>query len=640
MHVCGIAGWVRHAEGGSDPSADAVGAAMRHRGPDEAGAVALDRTELVFRRLALLDLTAGNQPTADERGRFWSVFNGEIYNHAELRRELIERGHDIRGHGDAELVPHLYEQWGRLSVQRLRGMFALAVYDRETDVLFLARDRFGIKPLHLLRTPRHVIFASEARTVMAATGGLDLDPTSLWQYLSFGYVPDPSTPWRDLVKLPPAHYATVSDGEIRTYRYWQPHLMPGPDRSLHESANDCEAALRDSVARHMVADVPVGAYLSSGVDSGVLAAAAAKLAPLRTFSVGFEKAVGANDELSAARDLAARLGTDHDEEVITESDYVGELLQIVAAQESPLADPSAPALWFLARAASRKVKAVLSGEGADELFAGYPIFRQPQALRAVSLIPAFLQPALSRLAASLPDGIKGKGYIQRGTTPLERRFLGNATIFDHDQKLRLMAPAVAGNTEPRPAFDLVAPHYAAVEGQPDLVRMQAIALQTWLPSSILMKADMMAMAHSLEVRVPFLDPDVYAVAASLPLRHRIAGRETKVALRAAAARMIPADTAHRPKLGFPVPFRTWLDGQLGTWLSELAAAGDTSLLDRQEIAKVLADHAHPNRYRQRWALLVLLLWHQSFADGSAGGRPKYARRTAGRSLLEVPPHLR
>jgi asparagine synthase (glutamine-hydrolysing) len=611
--MCGIAGWVRHAEGGSDPSAEALGAAMRHRGPDEGGGVVLERTQLISRRLALLDLAAGHQPAADERRRFWSVFNGEIYNHAELRRELTARGHDIRGHGDSELIPHLYEQWGVSFVERLRGMFALAVYDWRADELFLARDRFGIKPLFVLRTPRHVLFASEARTVMAATGQLELDPASLWHYLSFGYVPDPATAWRDLVKLPPAHYAMIRGGEIRVNRYWQPCLTPGPDRSLQASADDVEAALHDSVAAHTAADVPVGAYLSSGVDSSLLAAAAARLAPLRTFSIGFERAAGAHNELLAARDLAARLGTDHHEEVITEREYLDALPQIVAAQECPLADPSAPALWFLARAASREVKAVLSGEGADELFAGYPIFRQPQALRPVEVVPAFLRPALGRLADWAPDGIKGKGYLQHGTTRLERRFLGNVPVFDDQQKRRLLAPAVAGSAEPQSSFDLLAPSYAAVAGQPDLVRMQAIMLQTWLPSSILTKADMMAMAHSVEVRVPFLDPRVYAVAASLPLRHRVTGRQTKVALRAAAARLLPADTARRPKLGFPVPFRAWLEGGLGAWLREVAADCDGSLLDRREVDRLLKDSSHPNRHRQQWALLVFLLWRRSFA---------------------------
>lgn len=615
--MCGIAGWVRFAEGASDPSAEAVGAAMRHRGPDEGSEVTVGRAHLVFRRLALLDLAGGHQPATDERNRFWSVFNGEIYNHAELRRELAERGHEISGHGDSVLIPHLYQEWNRSFVDRLRGMFALAIYDRDTDELFLARDRFGIKPLFILRTPAHVLFASEARTVMAATGPLALDPAALWHFLSFGYVPDPATPWRDLAKLPPGHYATVRDGVIRTGRYWRPDLTPGADRELLASADETERVLRDSVAAHMVADVPVGAYLSSGVDSSAIAAAATGLGDLRTFSVGFEMAAGANNELAAARDLAALLGTFHHEEVITERDYLEALPRIVAAQESPLADPSAPALWFLARAASREVKAVLSGEGADELFAGYPIFRQPQALRAFQGMPAPARSALGRFADRLPEGLKGKGYLQRATTPLERRFLGNAPIFDEERKRRLLAPAIDGaaaGAVPMSSFDLLAPHYAEVTGQPDLVRMQSLALRTWLPSDILMKADMMAMAHSLEVRVPFLDREVYAVAASLPLAHRVSADHTKLALRAAAARMLPAETALRPKLGFPVPFRAWLDGQLGASLREFAADCDDALLDRAEMGRLLADNSSPNRHRQRWALLVFLLWRQSYLD--------------------------
>ncbi len=616
--MCGIAGWVRYAEGGAEPSAQAAGAALRHRGPDDAGQAAVGRGRLVFRRLALLDLAGGRQPAADERQRYWSVFNGEVYNHADLRRELAARGHDLRGRGDSELIPHLYEEWGPDFVERLRGMFAVAVYDRDADELFLARDRFGIKPLHLLRTACHVIFASEARAVLAAAGPLPLDPQALWHYLSFGYVPDPITPWQGLAKLPPACCATVRGGDVRLRRWWRPELAPGPRRPLRDSADEVERALADSVAAHMVADVPVGAYLSSGVDSALLAAAAARLGPLRTFSVGFEAARGERDELPAARALAARIGADHAEEVITEREYLGALPGIVAAQESPLADPSAPALWFLARAASRQVKAVLSGEGADELFAGYPIFRQPQALRAFRAIPPGLRGMLGRLAGALPEGTKGKGYLQRGSAPLERRFLGNAPLFDEDRKRRLLAPAIAAGWRPESSFDLLAPEYAALAGQPELVRMQAMMLRTWLPSSILMKADMMAMAHSVEVRVPFLDPVVFAAAAGLPLRHRVAGGQTKVALRAAAARLVPGETAGRPKLGFPVPFRAWLDGGLGGWLRELAADDGGRLLDRREVESLLRDGARPNRHHEQWALLVLLLWHRAFAPAPAG----------------------
>ena len=630
--MCGIAGWVRHAAGGSDPSAEAMAAAMRHRGPDEAGEVEAGRAHLVFRRLALLDVAGGHQPVADERDRFWAVFNGEIYNHAELRGELVGRGHEIGGHGDSELIPHLFEQWGPAFVGRLRGMFALAVYDRETEELFLARDPFGIKPLYLLRTPAHVIFASETRTVMAAAGRPDLDPASLWHYLSFGYVPDPATPWRGMTKLPPGHYATVRRGEIHLSRYWQPWLTPGPDRGLRSSTDDVERALRDSVAAHLAADVPVGAYLSSGVDSGTLTAIAAELAPaggLRTFSVGFQAAAGERDELGAARELARRLGATHHEEVITPADYLAELPRIVAAQESPLADPSAPALWFLARAASREVKAVLSGEGADELFAGYQLFRQPQVLGALDVVPERARRALGRLARRLPDGIKGTGYLRRATTPLELRFLGNAPLFEEGHKRRLMAPVIAADGEPVSSFELLAPWWADVARQCDLVRMQAIMLRTWLPSDILMKADMMAMAHSLEVRVPFLDREVYAVAAALPLAHRVAGRQTKVALRAAASRMLPAETAYRPKLGFPVPFRAWLDGELGGLLRELAADSDDALLDRREVARMLSGGAGPNRHRQLWSLLVFLLWRREFLDAAPPAPPARPAETVG-----------
>jgi asparagine synthase (glutamine-hydrolysing) len=589
---------------------------MRHRGPDEGGEVAVGHAELVFRRLALLDLDGGQQPVCDERGRYWSVFNGEVYNHAELRRQLVARGHHLHGEGDSELMPHLFEEWGPGFVERLRGMFAIAVYDGDRDVLFLARDRFGIKPLFVCRTPSHVVFGSEARTVMAATGSLDPDPAALSDFFGFGYVPDPRTMWRDLVKVPPAHHVTIRAGELDVRRYWQPRLTPGPSRSLAASADAITDALEDSVAAHMVADVPVGAYLSSGVDSSVLAALAARLTTLKTFSIGFDGAAGALDELAAARNLAARLGTEHHEEVINADDYLMALPDIVESQEGPLADPSAPALWFLARAAAHEVKAVLSGEGADELFAGYPIFRRPLALRALAALPAGPQRMLSAIGRAMPEGMKGKGFLDRATTPLEHQFLGNAPLFSEAAKSALLAPGFAAGLPAEPSFTAVADLYRALAGEPEVVRMQTVSLQTWLPSSILMKADKMAMAHSLEVRVPFLDPRVYDAAASLPLRHRVSGRQTKVALRSAAARVLPQKAAQRPKLGFPVPFRAWLDGALGERLRDLAASCDDPLLDRRALLREIENDRHPDRYRRQWAVLVYLLWRSSFVDAT------------------------
>jgi len=597
-----------------------MGEAMAHRGPDGAAQRSFGTAGLAFRRLALVDLEGGMQPVAGEGGRYWSVFNGEIYNHAELRRELAVHGHQMAGTGDAELVPHLYEQWGPSFLERLRGMFALAVYDRTTGALFLARDGFGIKPLYWAEHDGAFVFASEIGA-LRAVGAVPTatSPAALSHFLTFGYVPDPHTMWPGIQMLPAGHTLTLRSGQVEQRRWWAPGLAPGPVDD-HALPDQLLAAVDGSVGAHLAADVPVGAYLSSGVDSSLLVALAARRQPLSTFSIGFEGTQNGLDELGAARELARSLGTDHHEQVISAREYWGLLPSIVAAQEEPLGDPSAPALWFLARQAAGSVKAVLSGEGADELFGGYPIYREPDSLRPVTRLPAGMQVGLARVSGLLREGRRGKGYLVRGTTPLERRFLGNVPIFSDDAKAGLMDPAALVGLPP--SSELAAAFYRESEGLDDVARMQTTSLGTWLPASILMKADKMAMAHSVEVRVPYLDREVHAIARRLPLSLRIDGRVTKVGLRAAAQLVLPAQIARRPKLGFPVPFRDWLQGDLGGQVRELFGSCQDPLLSRDGLLTLLEDERRPDRQRRVWSVMVYLLWRDAQAGTERAGRPR------------------
>lgn len=613
--MCGIAGWA----GQSAPAGwvDEMSACLAHRGPDDSGEQQWPDAGLAFRRLALVDLVGGAQPATDERGRYWSVFNGEIYNHAELRAQLHALGHRLQGAGDADLVPHLYEQWGPQMLRRLRGMFAIAVLDRHTGELFLARDPFGIKPLYWTASAGRLAFASEVGALRSV--GLvpdDPDPQAVSDYLAFGYVPQPRTMWAGVNMVPAGHSLSWRDGLARLDRWTQVEFEPDGRRGLDASSDELLAAVEDSVAVHLGADVPVGAYLSSGVDSSLLVALAARRQPVDTFSIGFEGSDGASSELVAARQLASQLGTRHHEQVVTAEEYWQALPQIVAAQEEPLADPSAPALWFLARSASQHVKAVLSGEGADELFGGYPIYREPGALRPVAGLPSAGRTALRHLSRWLPADRPGRGFLERATTPLERRFLGNAPVFDDDSVRGLLAdPAPHGGR--RTAADVVAPSYRGTEHLDDVARMQAVGCQTWLPSSILAKADKMSMAHSLEVRVPYLDREVLAVAQRLPVHLRVHGQRTKVALRAAAAQVLPAEVAARPKLGFPVPFRAWMNGPASGEVRELFAQGDDSVLDRGALMRLLDAPPSPARERRAWSVMTYLMWRQQATQRSA-----------------------
>lgn len=617
--MCGIGGWVAgpSTAGRPAPSLAGMSPALRHRGPDDSGQVRLPGATLVFRRLALLDAEGGRQPAANEQRTIWSVFNGELYNYRELHDRLVDRGHVLHGYGDSELIPHLYEEWGVDFVARLRGMFAVAVFDVTRQELFLARDPFGIKPLYYQHEPAGLFFASDARAVLATAGGGPVDPVSLWHYLSFGYVPDPLTMWCGMQKLAAGTWLRLRNGSCQLQRYWQPLFAPGPEASLTKVADAVESELRGSVAAHLLADVPVGAYLSSGVDSAAVVAIAAQQQQVKTFTIGFAGAAAGHDELVAAGDLARVFGTDHHEEVVSAAEYWAALPEIVAGQEEPLADPSAPALWFLGRAAARQVKAVLSGEGADELFAGYPIYREPHSLRVFDQLSPGARRRLEKLAEVLPDGLPGKGFLRRGATPLEQRFLGNVPLFTEAEKRRLMCGAWPDRWQPEPSYELVQPWYEQTAEQDDVTRMQTVSCATWLPSSILMKADKMSMAHSLEVRVPFLDRRVFAVASTVPQRFRLAHGQTKTALRAAARRLLPADVAARPKLGFPVPFQAWLGRDLNHLVRELFLATDEHLLDRTAVDRLLRAGGGPRRARQVWALMVYLLWHQAYSTAPA-----------------------
>lgn len=613
--MCGIAGWIELSDGSAQPPVRLaeMGAAMAHRGPDDTGYQAWPDAGLAFQRLALLDLAGGAQPAADPTGRFWTVFNCEIYNHRELRDELRANGHTAPGAGDAALIPSLFQRWGPDMLPRLRGMFAFAVYDRYEKELFLARDGFGIKPLYWTEDAGRLLFASEIEALCAGTeAARDVDPQALSHYLSFGYVPDPRTMWTGIHTLPPGHTLHVRAGKVRLKRWWSPQFTAPTARSTAETVAALTARLTDSVTAHLDADVPVGTYLSSGVDSSLLTALAIGQQPIDTFSIGFEGATGSLDELAAARSLASQLGTTHHEQVVSLREYWDQLPHIVACQEQPLADPSAPALWFLAREASSTVKAVLSGEGADELFAGYPIYREPRALAPITRLPTGWHPALRRLARHLPDGQRGKGYLIRATTPLEQRFLGSVPLFSDDTVHELLA---CRHDAPFAGWDRVRAIYGRTEQLDDIARMQAVSCDTWLPSSILMKADKMAMAHSLEVRVPYLDREVFDVARSLPPALRVNRQATKVALRLAAAQHLPAEIAWRPKLGFPVPFRAWLAGPFGANARELFRRCDDPLLDYQAVQRVIDGPDGPGRQRRIWGLMVYLLWREEHAPG-------------------------
>jgi asparagine synthase (glutamine-hydrolysing) len=620
----GITGCLALADGAGPDTEWAGRAAMRiaHRGPDDEGYFADSDLALAFRRLAVIDLSGdGRQPMYSADGRYVLAFDGEIYNYVELAQRLGARGVQLRTRSAAEVLVEMYAWQGKDVVRQLRGMYAFAIWDRRTRELFCARDPFGIKPFFYVLTAGgqrsrpgpQLRFASE-RKALADSGEVSaIDPDALRRYLAFQYVPAPATLVPPARALPPGHVLIARPGgRVDVLRYWRPEFRPARSPSS-ASPEKILTALRDSVAVHLRSDVPVGAFLSGGVDSATLCALAAESIPgLLTVTVGFERE--GYSEIDQAAATATALGVKSVPYVITPDEFAACLPRIIWHLDDPMADAAAVPLWFAAREARKHVKVVLSGEGADELFGGYGVYYQPGVVRAGRALPGWGRATIGRVASELPVGRRGKGLLNRTSTPLPRRYIGNAYVF-HAEEARNLVHGGSGSE-----FDVTDPVYrqAAEAGLDDVATMQLVDVNTWLPGDILVKADRMAMAHGLELRTPFLDREVLAVAVRLARVEKTAAGTTKFALREAVGELLPQAAAERVKLGFPVPLGHWLSGsmygfaeqairtaQTGQWLNKSAAA---------ELLRRFRAGDPEVTWRQIWLLVVFSLWHQIYVE--------------------------
>ncbi len=621
--MCGLLGLLT-SSGDAATRADAVGQAMRcarHRGPDESGTWHDSDVVFGFNRLSIIDVEHSHQPLrwgpsgADDR--YAIVFNGEVYNYLELRAELAELGATFATEGDTEAVVAAYHHWGPAAVSRLRGMFAFTIWDTHERVLFAARDPFGIKPLFVAEGPGGIAFASEKKSLLELAPALglghvdrDLDAAALQHYLLLQYVPEPATLHRAIRRVESGTHVTVRPGgEPEAERYFTPVLHAGGGQ---DAPRRIEAVLRDSVAKHMRADVTVGAFLSGGIDSTAIAALAKEHNPdLITFTTGFDRE--GYSEVDVAAESAAAIGVRHVIRTVKPDEMMDALPLIVWYLDDPVADPALVPLWFIAREARRHVKVVLSGEGADELFGGYTIYREPLSLAPFEKVPGALRGLLGRASTRLPDGMRGKDLLRRGAIPLEQRYYGNARIF-RDGELA----GVLRQYDPRRSHtDVTAGHYAESAGWDPVARMQHVDLFTWLRGDILVKADKMTMANSLELRVPFLDPDVFAVASGLPRAAKLGENTTKLALRKALAGIVPPHVLQRRKLGFPVPIRHWLRDEMYDWARGIVRDSQADhLVDLAAVTRMLDAHRDGpiDHSRRIWTLLVFLLWHGIFVE--------------------------
>ncbi|WP_009473783.1 asparagine synthase (glutamine-hydrolyzing) [Rhodococcus sp. JVH1] len=625
--MCGLLGLLTSGET-SDNAVSQVDQAMhclRHRGPDEHGTWHDDHLVFGFNRLSIIDIEHSHQPLrwgpAENPERYALTFNGEIYNYLEVRAELAEQfGAQFVTEGDSESIVGAFHYWGEDAVRRLRGMFAFAIWDTETRELFIARDPFGIKPLFLATGTGGTAFGSEKKSLLELASligiGTELDPRAVEHYTVLQYVPEPETLHKQIRRLESGCFARVRPGEEPVItRYFAPTFPVRPFAAGTDQARyrEIAEALEDSVAKHMRADVTVGSFLSGGIDSTAIAALAMRHNPnLITFTTGFERE--GYSEVDVAAESAEAIGARHVVKVVSPSEFAAAIPEIVWYLDDPVADPALVPLWFVAKEARKHVKVVLSGEGADELFGGYTIYREPISLKPFEYLPKGLRRAAGKLSERIPEGTRGKSLLNRGSLTLEERYYGNARSFN-DAQLR----AVLRDFRPEWTHrDVTDPIYAQSQGWDPVARMQHLDLFTWLRGDILVKADKMTMANSLELRVPFLDPEVFKVASQVPLDQKITKSTTKYALRQALEGIVPGHVLHRAKLGFPVPLRHWLRGtELFDWAHEqIAASGTDHLLDKAAITKMLNDHRDgvSDHSRRLWTVLIFMVWHGIFVE--------------------------
>ena len=623
--MCGICG-LAALDGTAVDAAplEAMSAALVHRGPDDAGSLIDGPVALAARRLSIIDLAGGHQPIASEDGRVHAIQNGEILNHAALRRELERAGHRFATRCDTEVLVHLYEEHGEAMLGRLRGMFAIAIWDARERRLLLARDRFGIKPLYWRQDGGVLSFASELKSLRGMPGFRgELDPDAVEAYFAFNSIPSPMTIYRDVRKLAPGTLLAWRPGRSLELRTW---CRPAPvaagevrGEDERELAAELADRLRDSVRAHLVSDVPVGVWLSGGVDSGLLAALAAQESGerLRTFSIGFEER--SFDELERARKVATRLGAEHHEAIL--GPRSAELLpQIAAAFDEPYADSSALPADAVSRLTARHVKVALSGEGGDELFGGYQTYAADLLAPRLAGVARVARPVVERIPSSsrrVSLDYKARRFVRAaGLPPLERHH-GWKEILAPAVRAQLLAPLHDGRA-PADPVDLLRRRYAETAGAEPLARLQDVDLAPYLADDLLTKTDRMSMAHSLEVRVPFLDPHVAELALALPTSAKVRLLAKKRLLRSVAGTLLPREVARGAKRGFSIPMAAWLRGPLLAMARDLlapAAIARAGVLDPAPVTRLLDEHLarRDDHSRALWGLLCFVLWQQGDA---------------------------
>lgn len=608
--MCGIAGFMGQVENRADVIRNMT-EVITHRGPDSDGFFTDDNISMGFRRLSIIDLGAGHQPIYNEDKSLVLTFNGEIYNYKDLRKELIAKGHKFYTDTDSEVLVHGFEEWKEDMLPKLRGMFGFAIYNTKDNSLFIARDFFGIKPMHYTQIGDDFVYASEIKSILEYPKfEKKFNRKALDSYLSFQYAVPPETFFEGVYCLMPGHYLWYKDGEVETTRYFEARFNPDEEMTEEEAVDRIEKVFENSVNAHKIADVEVGCFLSSGVDSSYVST---YFADQKTFTVGFDFGEKYN-EISWAKNLSEKIGVEHHTHLISSEEFWDAVPTVQYHMDQPLADPSCIALYFVSRLASHYVKVVLSGEGADELFGGYTCYNDPRVFKIYqTIVPHCIRKAIRAICRKLPD-IKGRDYLIRACDKLEERYIGNAFMYDYKQKQELLKdPSIA--TRPQ---DLTRKYYYRCRKYDDVTKMQYLDINMWMVGDILLKADRMSMANSLELRVPFLDKEVFKVASSLPTKLRCNKHNTKYAMRKAAVRHMPEATAEKEKLGFPVPTRVWLRNEKYYNVVKTKFKGKTAekFFNTDVLVSWLDSHfsGKEDNSRRVWTIYVFLVWYDIYFD--------------------------
>ncbi len=610
--MCGFVGFLNETPDSeiNNKTVRAMADRIAHRGPDQDDYYVDDDVSLGFRRLSIIDLDGGSQPIFNEDRSMVLVFNGEIYNYMALRDDLISKGHTFYTNTDSEVLIHGYEEYGKGLLPKLRGMFVFVIWDKKRKKLFGARDIFGIKPFFYYLKGRTFMFGSEIKAFLSNPHfEKELNRERIPEYLCFEYIPSDETLFKNVYKLPPASYFEWHDGKLTQGKYYEMKYNIDDGKSLEEWENIIAETFRDSTEVHGIADVEVGCFLSSGVDSSYVVKEMSKNNSVRTFSVGYEEEQ--YSELKYAQEFAKTAGVKNYSKKISADEFFEAAPLVQYYMDEPLPNPSAVSLYFLTKTAAEQVKVVLSGEGADELFGGYFYYKDPLNFENYQKLPLSFRKNAAKAAEKLPR-FHGRRFLIRGAQNIEESFVRNNYVFPWDERDKVLSPNIPASD---PAV-FTKPYFDMVKNEDDVTKMQFVDMQTWLVQDILVKADRMSMANSLELRVPFLDKEMLKVALSIPTKYRVSKEQTKIALRGAALKQVPEKTASMPKTGFLTPLNDWLKRDKYYTMVKTAFESDTAkqFFDCDYIIKLLDNHksGKEKNMKRIWSIYSFILWYDQY----------------------------